>query len=65
MALICCVTADSRCICEKAAVCGGVHLFTEGCPQHILDNRDDQPAPYKSIVHELGEKAVERTIKEL
>lgn len=56
MSLICCATHDERCICEKVAECGGVHIFNKDCPQHIIDNRDDKPASYTSSIHDIGER---------
>lgn len=59
MALICCCTYDERCICEKVKECDGVHVFNKECPQHILSNRDDQPAPYTSTIHEMTERRID------
>lgn len=65
MALICCCSHDETCICEKVQPCGGVHIFTKDCPQHILKNRDDQPAPYTSTIHETGKRNKETIRTEL
>lgn len=58
MALIACCSADEACICVKVEPCGGVHIFDKECPQHVLKNRDDQPAPYTSTVHEIAERSI-------
>lgn len=52
MSLVCCLDPEEGCICEKALVCGGVHIINALCEVHArVQNR--------STIHEAGQKRIE------
>lgn len=52
MSLVCCLDPEEGCMCEKALVCGGVHIINALCEVHArVQNR--------STIHEAGQKRIE------
>lgn len=54
MALVCCIVPGVACTCERWEPCGGVHIFSGGCPEHFSDSER-----YEARIHEVGQKPIE------
>lgn len=52
MSLVCCLDPEPGCKCEKAKVCGGVHIINQMCEVHTRRE-------LTSSIHEAGEKRIE------
>lgn len=52
VSLTCCADKTDGCICETIQPCGGVHIFTAGCPVHGANGE----VQFTSTIHEVGER---------
>ena len=52
VSLTCCADKTDGCICETIKPCGGVHIFTAGCPAHMTNGE----VQFTSTIHEAGER---------
>ena len=56
VSLVCCADKIDGCICETFQPCGGVHVFTAGCPAHGMVDGTRGEVQFTSTIHEVGER---------